>query len=35
VNHWPFIIAAYGLTFAASAGIALWSWLRMRDAERK
>jgi len=35
VNAWPFVIAAYGLTFAGSAVLALWAWLRMRDAEKK
>lgn len=35
MNNWPYVIAAYGLTFVASAGIALWSWLRMRDVEKK
>jgi heme exporter protein CcmD len=34
VNHWPFIIAAYGLTFAATLGLVLWSWTAMRRAER-
>ena len=33
MNHWPFIIAAYGLTFVASAAIALASWIAMRRAE--
>ncbi|MDH7972270.1 heme exporter protein CcmD [Sphingomonas sp. AR_OL41] len=35
LDHWPFIIAAYGLTFAATAGLSVWAWLRMRDAEKK
>jgi hypothetical protein len=33
VNHWPFIIAAYGLTLAGTIGVTLWSWLAMRRAE--
>ena len=35
MNNWPFVIAAYALTFAGMAALALWSWLRMRDAEKK
>ena len=35
MNPWPFVIAVYALTFAAAAGMALWSWLEMRRAERK
>lgn len=34
MNAWPFIIAAYGLTGAASAAVALWSFAAMRRAER-
>jgi hypothetical protein len=33
VNHWPFIIAAYGLTIAGTLGVTLWSLLAMRRAE--
>jgi hypothetical protein len=35
MNPWPFVIAAYGITFASSAALATWAWLRMRDAEKK
>jgi heme exporter protein CcmD len=35
MNPWPFVAAAYGATFLAAAGLALWSWLAMRRAERK
>jgi len=35
MNPWPFVIAAYGVTFLAATGLALWSWLAMRRAERK
>ncbi|HEY9579331.1 MAG TPA: heme exporter protein CcmD [Rhizorhapis sp.] len=35
MNHWPFIIAAYGLTLAGTAVLCLWSWLSMRRAERR
>ena len=34
MNHWPFIIAAYGVTIAGTLGIGLWCWLPMRAAER-
>jgi hypothetical protein len=33
VNHWPFIIAAYGLTIAGTLGVTLWSLISMRRAE--
>lgn len=33
MNAWPFIIAAYGLTGAASVAVALWSFRAMRRAE--
>jgi heme exporter protein CcmD len=35
MNHWPFIIAAYGLTLAATAGLVWQSWQAMRRAERR
>ena len=35
MNPWPFVIAAYGVTFLAAAARAFWSWLEMRRAERK
>jgi hypothetical protein len=35
MNPWPFVIAAYGITLASSAALAIWAWLRMRDAEKK
>jgi heme exporter protein CcmD len=35
MNPWPFVIAAYGVTALAAVGLALWSWLAMRRAERK
>ena len=31
--HWPFIIAAYGLTLLATLGVTFWSWSAMRRAE--
>jgi hypothetical protein len=33
MNHWPFIIGAYGLTILGMLGITLWSWSAMRSAE--
>jgi len=33
MNHWPFILAAYGLTLTATATLLLWSWRSMRAAE--
>jgi hypothetical protein len=35
MNPWFFVIAAYGLTLAAAAALAVWSWLAMRAAERR
>ena len=34
MNHWPFIIAAYGLTALGTLGLSFASWLSMREAER-
>lgn len=33
MNHWPFVIAAYGFTGLASLGLLLWAWASMRAAE--
>ena len=33
MNHWPFILAAYGLTIAGTFGVAFWSLASMRRAE--
>jgi len=33
MNHWPFVIAAYAVTLAATAGLVAWAWLSMRSAE--
>lgn len=33
MNHWAFVTAAYTLVVAATAGLAIWSWLAMRRAE--
>lgn len=34
MNHWAFVIAAYGLTALGTAGVLLWSYLDMRRAEK-
>ena len=33
MNPWPFVIAAYAVTIAATAGLLLWSFATMRRAE--
>ena len=33
MNHWPFIVAAYGIAIGGTAGLALWSFAAMRRAE--
>jgi hypothetical protein len=35
MNHWPFIIAAYGAVIAAAVALALGSWRAMRAAEAR
>jgi heme exporter protein D len=35
MNHWPFIIAAYGVTIAGTLGIVAQSYLSMRRAEKQ
>ena len=35
MSHWPFIVAAYALTGAATLVVTLWSWAAMRRAERE
>jgi hypothetical protein len=34
MNAWPFVIAAYAVTLAATALLALASWHAMRRAEK-
>ncbi len=34
MNPWPFVTAAYAITLVASAGIALFSYMAMRAAEK-
>jgi hypothetical protein len=33
MNPWPFVIAAYAITFVGTISLALWSWIAMRRAE--
>ncbi len=33
MSHWPFIIAAYGLTALGTLAVTFWSWSAMRRAE--
>ncbi|MDZ7894439.1 MAG: hypothetical protein U5M50_05395 [Sphingobium sp.] len=33
--HWPFVIAAYGLTLVGTAGVVLWARIAMIRAEAK
>ena len=33
MNPWPFVIAAYAVTIAATAGLLIWSWRSMLRAE--
>lgn len=35
MNHWPFVIAAYGLVIATAVALALGSWWTMRAAETR
>lgn len=35
MDHWPFIIAAYGLTALATVATSLWAWLAARRAEKR
>ena len=33
MNPWPFVIAAYAVAIAATAGLLLWAFASMRKAE--
>jgi len=33
MNHWPFVIGAYGATLAGVVTLGVQSWLAMRKAE--
>ncbi|MGK2912240.1 MAG: hypothetical protein ACSLE1_20950 [Sphingobium sp.] len=35
MNPWPFIIAAYALTFLGTVGLSVASWRAMTAAERR
>ena len=34
MNHWPFVIAAYLIAGLGTLGLASWSFVAMRAAER-
>lgn len=33
MNHWPFIIAAYGVTIIGTLGVTIWAYRAMRATE--
>ncbi len=35
MNPWPFVIAAYGLTFIGTVAVSIWSWRVATSAERR
>ena len=35
LDPWIFVVAAYAMTIAATLALAAWSWLGMRQAERR
>ena len=35
IDQWLFVIAAYGVTIAATLALVAWSWLTMRAAEAR
>lgn len=35
MNPWPFVVAAYALTFLGALGISIWAWTSTRNAERR
>jgi heme exporter protein CcmD len=35
MDHWPFIIAAYGLTIGTVLVLSVWSYATMRSQERQ
>jgi hypothetical protein len=34
MTHWPFIVGAYAVALAGTVGLAGWSFVAMRRAER-
>lgn len=35
MDPWPFVIAAYALTFAGTIATSIWAWRAARSAENK
>ena len=35
MSHWPFILGAYAAALLGTAGLAVWSFVAMRRAERE
>lgn len=35
LNHWPFVLASYFLGIVGTGGLAVWTWLAMRNAEAR
>lgn len=35
MTHWPYIFAAYALTFVGTLAVGLWSYIAMRRAEAR
>ena len=35
MNHWPFILSAYGVTALATVALLIRSWSAMRRSERE
>jgi hypothetical protein len=33
--HWPFILAAYGITLVATIATSVWAWTSARQAEAR
>jgi len=33
--NWPFVIAAYAITFAGTFAMSLWAWRAARTAEKR
>lgn len=35
MNHWPFVIASYGIVLFGTLGVMGWAYAAMRSAEQK
>lgn len=35
IGGWPFVIAAYAVTFVGAGGLTLWAYLALRRAEAR